>query len=81
MPFKTLAMPLKDKESLEMMKVVVKYLAGQGGGTSLQLELDTWRWKPVSRPYGSVLSLPRDIQLRHARPRRAAHCNAEPPWP
>jgi hypothetical protein len=40
---KTFAIPLKGKESLEMMKVVVKYLAGQGVGTSLQPELDKWR--------------------------------------
>jgi len=40
---KTFAIPLKDKESSEMMKVVAKYLAGQGSDAGLQLALNQRR--------------------------------------
>jgi len=40
---KTFSIPLKDKESSEIMKGVVKYLTGQGIEEGLQIELDHWR--------------------------------------
>jgi hypothetical protein len=40
---KTFAMPLNRKESSEIMKVIAKYLAGQGIDEGLQKELNKWR--------------------------------------
>jgi len=40
---KTFAIPLKDEESSEIMKVVAKYLAGQGIDEGLETYLDHWR--------------------------------------